>query len=36
MTDTFVALSDPTRRHLLDRLSEEGGLTLSDLAEDLR
>ncbi|WP_421990667.1 ArsR/SmtB family transcription factor [Qipengyuania sp.] len=35
MTDTFVALSDPTRRHLLDRLSEEGGLTLSDLAEDL-
>ncbi len=35
MTDTFVALSDPTRRLLLDRLSEEGGLTLSDLAEDL-
>ena len=35
MTDTFAALSDPTRRLLLDRLSEEGGLTLSDLAEDL-
>ena len=35
MTDTFVALSDPTRRLLLDRLSEEGGLTLSDLSEDL-
>ena len=35
MTDTFVALSDPTRRLLLDRLSETGGLTLSDLAEDL-
>ncbi|MFT6610068.1 MAG: DNA-binding transcriptional ArsR family regulator, partial [Qipengyuania sp.] len=35
MTDTFTALSDPTRRLLLDRLSEMGGLTLSDLAEDL-
>lgn len=35
MTDTFAALSDPTRRQLLDRLSEEGGLTLSDLAQDL-
>ena len=35
MTDTFVALSDPTRRLLLDRLSEQGGLTLSDLSEDL-
>ena len=35
MTDTFSALSDPTRRLLLDRLSERGGLTLSDLSEDL-
>ncbi|MDG5748735.1 metalloregulator ArsR/SmtB family transcription factor [Qipengyuania sp. XHP0207] len=35
MTDTFVALSDPTRRLLLDRLSEEGGLTLSDLSAEL-
>ena len=35
MTDTFVALSDPTRRFLLDRLSAQGGLTLPDLAEDL-
>ncbi len=35
MTDTFVALSDPTRRLLLDRLSAQGGLTLSDLAEEL-
>ena len=35
MTDTFAALSDPTRRLLLDRLSEKGGLTLSALAEDL-
>ncbi len=35
MTDTFVALSDPTRRQLLDRLSETGGLTLSQLGEGL-
>ena len=35
MTDTFAALSDPTRRLLLDRLSEKWGLTLSALAEDL-
>lgn len=35
MTDTFIALSDPTRRTLLDRLSEEGGLTLSELGEGL-
>ncbi len=35
MTDTFVALSDPTRRQLLDRLSETGGLTLSELGEGL-
>ncbi len=35
MTDTFAALSDPTRRLLLDRLSEQGGLTLSALAEGL-
>ncbi len=33
--DTFVALSDPTRRALLDRLSAQGGLTLSDLSADL-
>lgn len=35
MTDTFVALSDPTRRLILDRLSERGGLTLSALGEGL-
>ncbi|WP_375291457.1 ArsR/SmtB family transcription factor [Qipengyuania sp.] len=35
MTDTFVALSDPTRRTLLDRLSAEGGLTLSELGAGL-
>lgn len=35
MTDTFTALSDPTRRKLLDRLSEAGGLTLGQLGEGL-
>lgn len=35
MTDTFTALSDPTRRKLLDRLSEAGGLTLVELGEGL-
>jgi DNA-binding transcriptional ArsR family regulator len=35
MTDTFTALSDPTRRKLLDRLSEAGGLTLRELGEGL-
>lgn len=35
MTDTFAALSDPTRRQLLDRLSEQGGQTLSELGADL-
>lgn len=35
MTDTFTALSDPTRRTLLDRLSAHGGMTLSELGEGL-
>lgn len=35
MTDPFTALSDPTRRKLLDRLSEAGGLTLGELGEGL-
>ncbi|MGI8942815.1 MAG: ArsR/SmtB family transcription factor [Qipengyuania sp.] len=35
MADTFVALSDPTRRALLDRLSASGGLTLTQLGEGL-
>lgn len=40
MTDTFVALSDPTRRTLLDRLSAagmqgKGGMTLTELGEGL-
>jgi DNA-binding transcriptional ArsR family regulator len=31
----FKALADPTRRHLLDRLFERDGRTLSDLESDL-
>lgn len=30
----FAALGDPTRASILDRLSREGRLTLSDLARD--
>jgi uncharacterized protein YndB with AHSA1/START domain/DNA-binding transcriptional ArsR family regulator len=33
--DVFKALADPTRRHLLDRLHERNGLTLSELCTDL-
>ncbi|MFN8052654.1 MAG: metalloregulator ArsR/SmtB family transcription factor [Acidimicrobiales bacterium] len=38
MTDddsVFKALADPTRRHLLDRLFERDGRTLTDLEADL-
>jgi DNA-binding transcriptional ArsR family regulator len=31
----FKALADPTRRHLLDRLFERDGRTLTELEEDL-
>jgi len=31
----FRALADPTRRHLLDRLFERDGRTLTDLEQDL-
>jgi DNA-binding transcriptional ArsR family regulator len=31
----FKALADPTRRHLLDRLFERDGLTLSELESEL-
>jgi len=34
MTDLYQALADPTRRDLLDRLYEQGGQTLSELAND--
>jgi DNA-binding transcriptional ArsR family regulator len=32
----FRALADPTRRHLLDRLFERDGRTLTELEADLR
>ncbi|MEO1063163.1 MAG: metalloregulator ArsR/SmtB family transcription factor [Actinomycetota bacterium] len=35
MDEVFRALADPGRRALLDRLSEEGGLTLGELCEVL-
>src|SRR5215208_2088796 len=33
--EVFRALSDPTRRHLLDRLYERDGLSLSELEREL-
>src|SRR5947199_6809688 len=35
MDEVFKALSDPTRRHLLDRLREREGQTLGELYGDL-
>jgi len=35
MDDVFRALSDPTRRQLLDRLYERDGLSLSELEREL-
>src|SRR5438105_14406627 len=35
MDDVFKALSDPTRRKLLDRLFANQGLTLGQLCEEL-
>ena len=31
----FAALADPTRRHLIERISADGPLSATDLAEDL-
>ena len=31
----FVALADPTRRHLLDRLARQGPATVTELADGL-
>lgn len=31
----FYALADPTRRHLLERISEEGPLSATDLASGM-
>jgi DNA-binding transcriptional ArsR family regulator len=35
MDRTFSALADPTRRHVLARLNEEPGLSVSELARPL-
>ena len=35
MDDTFKALADKSRRHLLDKLRAEDGLTLGELCEEL-
>ena len=35
MSDTFAALSDPTRRQILDRLKSAGGLTVSEIGRGL-
>lgn len=35
MPDVFAALSDPTRRHILERLRRNGSLSVSQLAEPL-
>ena len=35
MDRTFSALADPTRRHILQRLTDEHGLSVSDLARPL-
>ena len=36
MSDVFKALADPNRRHLLDMLRIEDGLTLNQLCEQLK
>lgn len=35
MTDVFQALADPTRRAILDRLRDEGALSVKDLSAPL-
>ncbi len=35
MDEVFKALADPSRRHLLDMLHADNGLTLSELCEGL-
>jgi DNA-binding transcriptional ArsR family regulator len=35
MQDIFKALADQSRRHLLDKLRQENGLTLGQLCEEL-
>ncbi len=35
MSDTFLAISDPTRRRILDRLRIQDSLSVTELAEPL-
>ena len=35
MPDTFLAISDPTRRRILNRLRTQGSLSVTELAEPL-
>lgn len=35
MNDVFAALSDPTRRQILERLRRDGSLSVTELAEPL-
>ncbi len=35
MTDLFAAISDPTRRGILERLRQDGALSVTELAEPL-
>ncbi len=35
MSDTFLAISDPTRRRILNRLRTQGSLSVTELAEPL-
>lgn len=35
MTDLFAAISDPTRRRILERLRQDGALSVTELADPL-
>ncbi len=35
MPNAFLAISDPTRRHILERLRTQGSLSVSELSEPL-
>ena len=35
MSDTFLAISDPTRRRILNRLRTQGSLSVTELSEPL-
>jgi DNA-binding transcriptional ArsR family regulator len=35
MLDSFLAIADPTRRHILERLRTQGSLSVTELSEPL-